>query len=413
MIKHLFKNKILSPHQHGFLSKKSTISQLLECFHAWSKILDRRGSLDIVYLDFAKAFDTVCHAKLLLKLKNYGVDGMVLNWIKAFLSDRVQTVCVDDCMSDSADVLSGVPQGSCLGPLLFVLYINDIVNEVQNASIKLYADDCKLFIRTDVGIGAVGLQEDLNRIFEWACKWQLQLSLSKCNVLPVSLKRNYTINNYVLGNTVLDSVFEMKDLGITISNNLKFSYHINQKCIVAHKIACLIRRVFVTTDVNFLMQMFNTYVRPHLEYGSQVWNPYLTKDITNLENVQRRYTKRLANLRDIPYSNRLYILKQDSLESRRFFNDLFYLYKIFVGKVDINLYDFVDKNLSRTRGSNYKFFKPTVRIDCFFNSFFIRCINTWNTLSNEIIESDSFAVFKNACRELFSDRLLGRDLVDL
>jgi len=146
LLTHPHKQNIITPEQHGFLCRKSTVTNLLECASDWNVAIDAAFGIDIVYLDYAKAFDSVVHSKLLAKLKHYGTHPLLLLWINSFLSARTQQVRVSSSLSGIAPVISGVPQGSVLGPVLFILFINDISSCIPDGVIlKLYADDAKLY----------------------------------------------------------------------------------------------------------------------------------------------------------------------------------------------------------------------------------------------------------------------------
>ena len=172
MVSHLLANQLITKDQHGFLSKKSVTSQLLECTNDWTKCIADQKPFDIVYLDFSKAFDSVSHTKLLQKLSSYGFSGLLLSWLKAFLWRRKQRVLVGDAYSDYADVVSGVPQGSVLGPILFLLCVDDIIDMLNthvgtNAKLKLFADDVKLYSSVPIN----GNHSDANLLLESVCTW--------------------------------------------------------------------------------------------------------------------------------------------------------------------------------------------------------------------------------------------------
>ena len=149
MVNHLEANKLLSPEQFGFREKRSCVYQLLECMEAWTSLLDEGTDIDILYFDFSKAFDSVPHVRLIAKLQAYGIGSNVLSWIHDSLKDRKQRVVLDSFKSDWSDVISVVPQGSVLGPLLFLVYINDLPKNVQNCKVKIFADDKKLYYPSD------------------------------------------------------------------------------------------------------------------------------------------------------------------------------------------------------------------------------------------------------------------------
>ena len=179
LMEHLDTHSLLSVEQHGFRPRRSCSTQLLETIDAWSKLLDEGTALDVIYLDFRKALDSVPHKRLLCKLRSYGVSGKLLSWIEAFLSGRSQQVSLGGCHSSMIDVTSGVPQGSVLGPLLFLIYVNDLP-EVVSCPIKLFADDTKLFSGMSSRNDALKLQTDLDALAEWSEIWQMPFNKSKC-----------------------------------------------------------------------------------------------------------------------------------------------------------------------------------------------------------------------------------------
>ena len=222
MLKHLRQNNLITPHQHGFLSRKSTLSNLISTLNNWFKARVDRKNVHAVYTDFSKAFDTVSHPKLIHKIKSYGFKGEVLEWLTAFLSNRSQFVDVKGSESRHCPVLSGVPQGTVLGPLLFLIYINDLPEVLKYSQISLYADDAKIFRSEKPEIvSSQLLQEDLSSFHRWSDEWQLTLAVPKCSVFifgsPVESVE------YKLGDETLEVVNDVNDLGITVSKNQKFS----------------------------------------------------------------------------------------------------------------------------------------------------------------------------------------------
>ncbi len=272
LLLYLRQQNLLSRQQHGFLSKRSTCTQLIECFYDWTVAIDDKKSLDVVYIDFSKAFDTVCRAKLLLKLKSYGVDGLLYGWIESFLSNRRQRVVIGSVFSDYANVTSGVPQGSILGPLLFVLFVNDLPDELPGVITKLFADDVKL----DHEIVA-DVQNALDLLCVWSRKWQLQIAVQKCCVLHVG--SNNANSEYFINNSVLPSETCVRDLGVAVHCSLKSTQHCREIARKANRITNMLFRCFCTKDKNVLLKAYKTYVRPLVEYCTPVWNPSLVGDI--------------------------------------------------------------------------------------------------------------------------------------
>jgi len=190
-------NNILSNYQHGFVRGRSCTTQMLLVVDKLSEILDQGGAVDTVYLDFAKAFDSVPHERLLLKLQSYGVSGCVLNWIRNFITLRQQSVCVDGIYSALVNVISGVPQGSVLGPALFVCYINDMPESVASL-LFMYADDSKVVRQIQCESDYLALQSDLDKLCDWSKDWQLRFNLDKCKILCIgkcNVKRQYSMQD--------------------------------------------------------------------------------------------------------------------------------------------------------------------------------------------------------------------------
>ena len=201
MIKHLINNNLISEHQHGFVPGRSCTTQLLEAMDQWTNILDDNGSIDIVYMDYMKAFDSVPHRRLLLKLSSSGVKANVLSWVKDFLSNRKQRVVINGVKSSEANVTSGIPQGSVLGPLLFVIYINDLPRDLKTNA-KMFADDTKLYVRSDTDTGPQDLQDDLDTLQDWSEKWLLRFHPQKCGVMKLgkASKQEYYMGQPVIPN---------------------------------------------------------------------------------------------------------------------------------------------------------------------------------------------------------------------
>jgi hypothetical protein len=394
MLNFLLNHKKITKQQHGFLSRRSTATQLIECVNDWTLALNSRHSVDCVYIDFAKAFDSVVHTKLCAKLIYFGIKGKLLNWITAFLSYRTQQVKVGGKLSGIVDVISGVPQGSVLGPLLFLIFINDLVDVFDSKlNVKLFADDVKIYVvLNDIGSSSL-LQSGLDKLSVWANGWQLQISIPKCSVLHMG--NNSIVINYNINGNVLPNVTAMRDLGVTIDCDLRFKQHINNIVAKAHQRACLILRCFKSRNVDILFRAFIVYVRPLLEYCASVWSPCYIADILKIESVQRRFTKRLKAMWFKPYCARLNILKSDSLQVRRLKADLTMMFKILNGLVDISSNIFTPALFSiNLRRHNKHLLKPIVNRNCRAFSFACRHINIWNSLPNTVVNCNSVNTFK-------------------
>ena len=285
---HLDEHKLLSDRQHAFRKKHSCETQLITVIDDWAKILDKGGQVDTFILDFEKAFDTPPHELLKCKLYGYGIGGKTLKWIDSFLCDRQQRVMVNGVKSDWAPVLSGVPQGTVLGPLLFSLYINDITEDIDS-ELRLFADDCVCYREIKNTEDTVKLQEDIDRLGCWARSWGMRFQPVKCNIMQITRKRIKKINaSYSLEGTVLENVEKIKYLGVTITNDLKWNTHVSNICTKANRTLGFLRRNLAACPLDVKESAYKGLVRPILEYGSSVWDPQSILLQDELEKVQKR-----------------------------------------------------------------------------------------------------------------------------
>jgi hypothetical protein len=307
------------------------------------------------------------------------------------------TVRVNDAMSPSLEVTSGVPQGSVLGPILFLVYINDMVSNIGNAMVKIFADDCKLYFKCRLLEDYSVLLHAVHCVFGWASSNQLKLSLEKCMVLHLaSVGQINPGRSYLVNGIALPSVSYARDLGILFTPDLKFGDHCRVVAAKAAQRSNLIFRAFVCRDANFLISMFKTYVRPLLEYCTPVWSPHLLKDICVIERVQRRFTKRIPGFRNVPYKSRLEILGLQSLEERRLVYDLVECFNIVYSLNSLRFHDFfvVRNGVYNTRGHSKRLFVLHSRIDCRKYFFSNRVVPVWNSLPDCVVTSSSVDVFK-------------------
>ena len=224
IMKHLDQSNILSPFQHGFRLRHSCETQLLFTVHDLAKGIDQHLQTDLVLLDFTKAFDSVPNQRLFLKLQHLGINGCTLCWLQDFLSNRSQATVVGGTRSTACHVLSRVPQGSVLGPLLFLLYINNLPDGISS-NIRLFADDCLLYIQLQSHESSTQLQSDPNKLSAWSSKWQLCFNPAKCFVMHMSRKRTPLITDYFLYNTCLAVTKTHPYLGVEISDDLRWNSH--------------------------------------------------------------------------------------------------------------------------------------------------------------------------------------------
>ena len=277
---HMEDNKLFTKYQFGFRSGHSCVTQLLETFEEWSKAIDEHKAVDVVYLDFRKAFDTVPHKRLLNKLKAYGIEEPITKWIDNFLSNRKQRVVVNDKFSEWADVISGIPQGSVLGPTLFLIFINDLPDSVKNL-VKIFADDTKIYSVINDKTDTDSLQKDLDNLAEWSNTWKLGFNAKKCKSMHFGLKNenhNYTMVNCDTGErSIIQQVNEEVDLGVTFQSDLKFNKHINKCVNKANRMLGIIKINFTSLDKQMFLNLYKTLVRPYMEYATTVWSPTLKR----------------------------------------------------------------------------------------------------------------------------------------
>ena len=404
VVEHIEKNTLISDHQHGFVQGRSCLTNLLEVLEAWTRILDEGYGFDVIYLDYRKAFDTVPHTRLLRKLSTYGIGNQVIAWVTSFLSNREMRVLVRGQASDWVSVISGVPQGSVLGPLLFLLYVNDIPDIIKS-NIKMFADDTKLWRMIEKQGDSCDLQDDLKRLQEWNRKWQLKFNLDKCTVMHVGHK---VATQYVMEQDdqtwSLTVVTEERDLGVLVSSDLKVSRQCAEAVRKASNVLRLIKRHFFKLDKSTFLILYKCYVRPHLEYSVQAWSPSLQKDIVCMEQVQRRATKLVEGFKRLDYGARLKELGLTTLEKRRLRGDLIETYKILTARERVKKEDFFQLRQREydLRGHQFSLEVQRSRINIRSQFFSQRTVKHWNALPDHVVSATSVINFKNrldSCEE--------------
>ena len=385
---------LLCENQHGFRRFRSCLTQLLQLVHHWFSVLDKQGAIDVAFLDFAKAFDKVSHPHLINKLKSYGISDPLIEWINNFLSGRKQRVVIDGHESNWLEVTSGVPQGSILGPLMFLVYITDLPSSVTS-NVDLFADDSVIHRQISTSNDCVLFQENLNQVGDWCDASLVQLKNEKCRIVHVTRQKKPLNYEYNLVGIPLQSVAQHKHLGIWLQSSLSWEYHISSICGRANRILGLIRRTFGYKNRKGVEVDFKSLVRPILEYCCQVWNPCLIKHVNAMEKIQRRATRLICGP-DQPYMERLKKLKWQSLELRRKYLCLVQLYKIMFDLCDIDKFKYLDiVGESRTRSRHrYKLRPKHAHTNYFKFSFFNRYISDWNSLPSDVVEATSLSSFK-------------------
>jgi len=396
---YLNSNNLTSQSQWGFRPGRSTMSQLLLAKSKLVECINDRACTDAVFTDFSKAFDSISHKKLIIKMNAYGINRNVCAWVADFLANRRQRVTVNNNFSDWLPCTSGVPQGSVLGPTLFNIYINDLPDCIQHSNILMYADDAKVFKRIDCRLHCMLFQRDLDSIANWCALWQLKLNVSKCLSVRFGLVDRPSLD-YSISGTPLQKVTSTRDLGVVFDSKLSFSEHCHKISNKGFSRVNMLLRCFHSRDRELQIRLFNAFVRPILEYASSVWSPHLVQDVTVIERVQKHFTKCLRGLHNKSYTERLSILNQSSLKARRTRADLIFLYKIIHGLVDVNLKKLFTLSADVTvcnrtlRGHALKLQRPKPRTDMLKFDYVYRVIDDWNALPVAIAEAMSLSIFK-------------------
>lgn len=333
--------RAITRNQHGFCRQRGVNSNLLTFTELILEAMDSGFQVDVVYTDFAKAFDKICHNTLLLKLWRLGIHGDLFRWIKSYIGNRSQAVVLSGHCSEYKIIPSGVPQGSHLGPLLFVLYVNDITESIEHSRVLLYADDTKIFriIRNEEDVHL--LQQDIRSFEGYCAQNNLFLNPDKCFSITYTRKKNPKVHTYTLCGKNLNRVMEIRDLGVIMDSELTFIPHINKIVSRSFKLLGFILRIGKPFKNPFTYKLlYNSYVRSRLEFASSVWNPYQNVHQNKIERIQHKFIKTLdyrMHHDHVHYESSLGVYNIVPLQQRRSLIDLTYLYKILHNIVDAPL----------------------------------------------------------------------------
>lgn len=398
LTKHLTNSGILFELQHGFREKRSCETQLIMLVDEISKNMQMGMQTDLILLDFSKAFDKVAHEKLLSKLHYYGIRGETLNWVKDFLDSRSQAVVLNGVKSDKIAVSSGVPQGSVLGPILFLTYINDLPDKVKSR-VRLFADDTAIYLAISSEGESITLQNDLHNLEVWEKEWDMSFNPSKCQVLHITRAKCPIQTKYILHGSALEAVSSAKYLGVMISDDLSWGPHIDSTSKKANQTLGFLKRNIKVHNRDLKSTAYTTLVRPQLEYASTVWSPHTAADITKLESVQRRAAR--WTTRDYQRTSSVTQMLKDlnwrTLEQRRIDSRLILMYKITYDLVAIPVADYLTPNTRQSRHNHQMAYMqiPTLK-DYYKFTFFPRTIVHWNALPSYIPVLPTLAKFSHA-----------------
>ena len=397
---HLDRNRLIRRSQHGFTKGRSCATNLLEFLEKVTLAADEGTAMDVVFLDFAKAFDKVPRERLLKKLHAHGVRGKLLSWVREWLTDRTQCVILNGESSSWIEVLSGVPQGSVLGPLLFLIFINDIDQVVEIIDIiKKFADDTKVGQVMETDEDRKKLQKALEELSNWASTWGMAFNVKKCKVMHFG-SRNPK-HQYTMGGQVLEVTEEERDIGVMVTNNLKPSAQCSKAARTAKAVLGQISRAFHYRDRHIFMRLYTQYVRPHLEFSTQAWAPWMEGDKQVLEKVQRKAVGMVSGLSGREYEDRLAELGLQTLEERRHQADMCLMHKIMHSEGGLNHEVWFTKasdsdRVTRVAADGLNVKVKNGRLDVRRNFFSVRVTSQWNAVPSHIKKMMPAHLFKRA-----------------
>ena len=330
IVSFLESNNKMNSNQHGFRKLRSCLSQLIEHYDKVIEAVTEGKNVDVIYLDYSKAFDVVDHQILLRKLRENGITGKLGKWISNFIQNRNQVVSVNKHVSRKENVRSGVPQGSVLGPILFLVMISDIDKDIEISTVSSFADDSKVSHVISLKEDCEKLQETLNTIYEWSTENNMNFNELKFVALKYGENKEWT--NCFEYKTPTGKVIAVeantKDLGVIMSSDLKFKNHHIKTATKCRSLSAWILRTFITRESDTMTKLFNSLILPRIDYCSQLWAPHNVSDWNELEAIQRRFTHRITELKDLDYWSRIKRLRMYSIERRFERYRIIYLWKI-------------------------------------------------------------------------------------
>ena len=406
LITHMVTNKLLRASQHGFLPGRSTVTCMLEYLETLTRWMDEGKSFDVIYCDFAKAFDKVPWERLLAKMQGMGVGGNILGWVRKWLTGgRLQSVVLNGQQSGWGEIVSGVIQGSCLGPALFLIFINDIDNAVDLTASLLskFADDTKWARIVESEDDKRKFQEGIDGLAKWSQDWQLLFNTGKCKIMHFGAKNQHW--KYSMNGQDMEEVETEKDVGVLVTTTLKPSQQCSAAAGKANGVLGQISRAVKYRDKKTFVQLYKVYVRPHLEYCIQAWSPYTQADKDKLEKVQKRAVNMVAGLRGRNYEQKLREVGLTTLEERRDRGDMIQTFRILnnIDKVEPGTWFSMANERDRLGAAHTRHSRDTTRVvegasntDVRRNFFSQRVPGQWNSLPVATRQQSSVLGFKAA-----------------
>ena len=397
---HLQDNNMLSSLQSGFIPGDSTVNQLVYLYHIFTEALDAGKEVRTVFCDISKAFDRVWHEGLIYKLKAAGVSGDVLRWFQSYLSGRRQRVVLPGSLSEWVYIKAGVPQASILGPLLFLLYINDIVKNI-GSNIRLFADDTSLFIIVDnPTTAALCLNSDLEKLSRWAAIWLVTFNPSKNESLLISRKINKPIHPPLyMQNVQIQEVSSHKHLGLYFSNDCSWHQHIDYIKQKAWFRIHIMRKLKFKLDRKSLETIYLTFIRPLLEYGDVIWDnctQYEKNELDKIQNEAARITTGTTKL--VSLDNLYKEVGWQTLHRRRQDHKITLFYKMFNQLTPVYLSSLIPQQVNAISHHNLRNSNDihTIRSNTslYHNSFLPSTLRQWNSLPVEVRQLNTLSSFK-------------------
>ena len=415
LVKYLEENSLLPDNQHGFRKNRSCLTQLIEHVDAVLKSLNEGDEVDVIYLDYSKAFDKVDHKILLNKMRLYGISGKVLTWIETFLTNRKQTVVVNGEKSTFQDVKSGVPQGTVLGPVFFIIYVIDMVLSAKNSKTLTFADDTKLMKVIAHLLCSALLQADLHSVIQWSIANNMLLHEDKFVVMNYCLNLSLMLRSLpftaetrqysTTDGMILEASPCTRDLGVYLADDCSWTYHINKMTLEARKLASWILGAFRDRSSLTMTVLFKSLVRSKLEYCCPLWDPSKITDIQTIENVQKQFTRKICGLGDLDYWERLKRLKILSLQRRRERYTIILVWKVLNGKApnSIGMKFYSSARLGiRASVPPYNYKAQRSISTAYDNSFGVKANRLWNILPKRVNTVTTLEPFKAALGEFMS-----------